>query len=141
MAKSKDAEIERLNHECDASMATIAEERARAEDAEADVERLTRERDGARRDAGIESDEPTYDQLFDRCCGLEGALRAAEARSEKLREALEPFAKIADDIEKCCAEFDGPESKPENWSKACEWDDLLAVRVALRATDGERADG
>jgi len=47
----------------------------------------------------------------------------------KVREALEPFAKLADEIEFCM----GPNGHPDNWSKACSWPDLVQARKAYRA--------
>lgn len=54
-----------------------------------------------------------------------------EAERDRLREALRPFAELADEISAAAALYAGPEANPENWAKACEWDDLTRARTAL----------
>lgn len=57
------------------------------------------------------------------------ALDAAEARIQVLEKALEPFAKLAVEIEQCAATSDIP---IHCWSRSCAWDDLARARTALQ---------
>jgi hypothetical protein len=51
--------------------------------------------------------------------------------------ALEPFARLADEIEEMCRQHaDDPQmNDPTCWSKSCTWDDLRRARSALQSTD------
>lgn len=69
---------------------------------------------------------------------LEQALRAARNSAPALLacvRALEPFVAIKKEVEKCAAASMGPASDPENWVKACQWEDLLAAAQALAALE------
>jgi len=55
--------------------------------------------------------------------------RAFEERERKLREALGPFARLADEIQ---AITDQTGIRPEVIAKSCEWKHLIAARQALK---------
>lgn len=56
------------------------------------------------------------------------------AEVERLREALNPFAAMADELDRVRQEYQPPYDDPENWSKSCEWGDLVRARAALKET-------
>ena len=104
------AAIERLDHECQASMVTIASERARAEAAEAKVERQATEIQRMARKIKNQRKmaSTTWRIVEDRAQWTRGVLKrnrflalcvdtrlAAEAREKRLREALEWYAEQA----------------------------------------------
>lgn len=61
------------------------------------------------------------------------AYAKARQRIAELEAALQPFAKLADEIEECA----GPNGNPDNWAKACTWPDLVTARSALRKSPNE----
>jgi hypothetical protein len=71
----------------------------------------------------------------------ENPLPAPDSASpDMVREALEPFAKLCDEIEFCM----GPNGHPDNWAKACTWPDLIRARKVYRSftsLPAARADG
>lgn len=79
-------------------------------------------------------------QIIDTALSFAAHLSASQEREGVLREALQPFAKLADEIERCCSLYSGPESSPENWAKACQWDDLLRARAVLQSTAAQTPD-
>jgi hypothetical protein len=55
----------------------------------------------------------------------------ARNRGQRLAEALaalEPFARLADEIEQCAAETS---TKPDGWAMSCAWEDLLRARAVF----------
>lgn len=59
-----------------------------------------------------------------------------EAENARLREALQPFKALADEIEYCAAQYPegAPERDPDCWMKSCTWPDLVRAREALKKT-------
>ncbi len=62
-------------------------------------------------------------------------IEALEAQNKRLREALEPFAALADEIEAAAKKCEPPYDNPESWAKSCAWDDLVAASAALKETE------
>jgi hypothetical protein len=57
--------------------------------------------------------------------------REKEEEIRRLREALEPFSRLDDEIEMLAGITEPPYDNPENWAKSCGWSDLIAARSAL----------
>lgn len=51
--------------------------------------------------------------------------------AEELAGALEPFKAIADEIDRLAKKYGPPYDDPVNWSKTCQWEDLMTARAAL----------
>ena len=59
------------------------------------------------------------------------------AAVDDLLAALKPFADLADEIEECCKLYKDEYAEPENWFKACQWEDLTAARAAIAKARGQ----
>lgn len=86
----------------------------------------------------VEAQAREIERLRQRCEdeAVEGAqaeaqVEALQRENATLREALQPFATMADWIEKAIQRYAGDLSAPENWGKTCEWEDLRRARAAL----------